>query len=82
MGFFSSLFSSNDDTKESKKNRIEHIKNTIENHKRCIDNEKKNMARYRAAKAASHNQEGGKRNIAHYQRLIASCREEIKKLRG
>jgi hypothetical protein len=81
MGFFSSLFSSNADTKESKLHRIEQLKKLIENHKFCIENEKKNMARYRAAKAASHYQDGGKRNIANFKRQIDLCKEEIAKLR-
>lgn len=82
MGFFSSLFSGNSSIIESKSKRIELIENTIENHKRCIENEKKNMARYRDAKAPSHYQEAGKRKIAHYQKLIVSCREEIKRIKG
>ena len=82
MGFFSSLFSSNADTKESKLHRIKHLNELIENQKLSIEIQKKNMAQYRAIKAASHYQVSGKKNIEHYKKTIASYKAEIARLKG
>lgn len=74
MGLFS-FFS------EDKNAKIQVLNNTIENHKKCIENEKFNMARYKASNAPQHYQQSGKQKIAHYKTLIASCKDEIARLK-